>query len=142
MYRYVSAGPLRSERVMPLWRRAGAGGAAGPARGPAACWPGGSLVMLGDGVTDGRDPLTPDPRCGGAETTWQPKAGAVCPGVGQTAPAALWQVRLLIVGCAGQLGLMAVSSTTKEVCSEESSVPVNLMVTDWPARLPSEKVCW
>ena len=36
----------------------------------------------------------------------------------------------------------AVSSTTNEVCSEESSVPVNLRVTDWPARLPSEKLCW
>ena len=38
--------------------------------------------------------------------------------------------------------LTAVSSTTNEVCSEESSVPVNLRVTVWPAKLPSEKVCW
>ena len=33
--------------------------------------------------------------------------------------------------------LTAVSSTTNEVCSEESSVPENLMVTD-PVRPPSE----
>jgi hypothetical protein len=45
-------------------------------------------------------------------------------------------------GCAytlmGQLVLMAVSSTTKEVCSEESSVPVNFTVMVVPAKLPSE----
>ena len=32
----------------------------------------------------------------------------------------------------------AVSSTTNEVCSEESSVPVNLRVTVDPAKLPRE----
>jgi hypothetical protein len=38
----------------------------------------------------------------------------------------------------GQPVLTAVSSTTNEVCSETSSVPVNLRVTVWPAKLPSE----
>jgi hypothetical protein len=38
----------------------------------------------------------------------------------------------------GQFVLMAVSSTTKEVCSEASSVPVNFTVTVVPAKLPSE----
>ena len=37
-----------------------------------------------------------------------------------------------------QLVLIAVSSTTKEVCSETSSVPVNFTVTVLPAKLPSE----
>jgi len=37
-----------------------------------------------------------------------------------------------------QLVLTAVSSTTNEVCSEMSSVPVNLSVTVCPAKLPSE----
>jgi hypothetical protein len=36
---------------------------------------------------------------------------------------------------------MAVSSATKEVCSEESSVPVNFTVTALPAKPPSEKAC-
>ena len=36
-------------------------------------------------------------------------------------------------GLMGQLVLTAVSSTTNEVCSEESSVPVNFSVTVWPA---------
>src|SRR5580700_10368052 len=35
----------------------------------------------------------------------------------------------------------AVSSTTNEVCSEESSVPVNFRVTVWPAKLPTGMVC-
>jgi len=35
----------------------------------------------------------------------------------------------------GQLVLTAVSSTTNEVCSEMSSVPVNLSRTVWPAKL-------
>ena len=33
-----------------------------------------------------------------------------------------------------QLTVSAVSSTTNDVCSEESSVPVNLIVTVWPAK--------
>jgi hypothetical protein len=37
-----------------------------------------------------------------------------------------------------QLVLTAVSSMTNEVCSELSSVPVNLRVTVLPAKLPSE----
>ena len=36
----------------------------------------------------------------------------------------------------------AVSSTTNEVCSEESSVPVNFRVTVWPAIAGQAKVCW
>jgi hypothetical protein len=47
-------------------------------------------------------------------------------------------VSVLTCSCNGQLVLMAVSSTTKEVCSEESSVPVNFRVTVLPAKLPSE----
>jgi hypothetical protein len=35
-------------------------------------------------------------------------------------------------GLLGQLTLSAVSSTTKEVCSETSSVPVNFSVMVWP----------
>lgn len=38
----------------------------------------------------------------------------------------------------GQLVLTAVSSTTNEVCSEESSLPVNFKVMVLPAKLPSE----
>ena len=41
-----------------------------------------------------------------------------------------------------QLVLTAVSSTTNEVWSETSSVPVNLRVTVLPAKLDSEYVCW
>jgi hypothetical protein len=37
---------------------------------------------------------------------------------------------------------MAVSATTKEVCSEESPVPLNFTVTLVPAKLPSETVFW
>jgi len=35
----------------------------------------------------------------------------------------------------GSAVLTAVSSTTNEVCSELSSLPVNLSVTVWPAKL-------
>jgi hypothetical protein len=42
----------------------------------------------------------------------------------------------------GQLRVTAVSSMTNEVCSEESSVPVNLMLTDWPANADTSRLRW
>jgi hypothetical protein len=37
-----------------------------------------------------------------------------------------------------QLALTAVPSTANDVGREQSSVPVNVSVTVWPAKLPSE----
>src|SRR5262249_47935870 len=43
-------------------------------------------------------------------------------------------------GRTGQLVVRAVSSTTKLVCSEESSTPLNFRVTVWPASEDRSKV--
>ena len=94
--------------------------------------------MLARGTTPKSLLLVTGLTCGNAGTVhWFP--GELRPAGRLGRPAGRCAYLSVLACCyAGQLVTTAVSSTTKEVCSEESSTPVNFTVTLVPAKLPSE----